>query len=420
MPPYIPPESLLMKLRKQRLFTGIFILIVCIALSSFTVGQGANAGSTVYLESVGQTTAMAGFGALSFSISAAFARIISGPVTDQYGRRKVMVAGAVIMTIGTAAPLIANAGAAFIVWRIFQGVGFSAVTTASATAAADVVPKARLGEGIGYYGLGQALAMSIGPAAAIFLVDSGAPSNLYIGLTACAIASLCLSVICGYEKHPERLPETSEYRMSYQEEPENTHHKVTLKSLCTDIFEPCAMRGTLPLMFIATSFGFGIFFIGALGLSLGVASSGIFFTVGAVSMVAVRMSSGKFMDTVAPIKIMAAAVVSGLVAYGMLFACSCADGADMTLLFYAAGIPYGLSLGIALPVNQAVSVKLTPPERWGAANALFLLGNDVAIGVSSLAWGLINATYGFSASIVAVMVFISASFVVALICYPKE
>ena len=57
---------------------------------------------------------------------------------------------------------------------------------ASATAAADVLPLSRLGEGIGYSGLGQAIAMSIGPALAIFLISTDVPENFYFGLAGCS------------------------------------------------------------------------------------------------------------------------------------------------------------------------------------------------------------------------------------------
>ena len=45
----------------------------------------------------------------------------------------------------------------------------AASATAAATAAADIVPVERLGEGLGYYGLGQALGFAIGPDNSVIL-----------------------------------------------------------------------------------------------------------------------------------------------------------------------------------------------------------------------------------------------------------
>lgn len=427
---------------KPRLFTGIFILIIAISMASFLMGQGANAGTSVYLNAIGESTSLAGIGALTFSLAAAVSRIVSGALIDSRGRAIMMVVGGVLMVAGTAMPLLGNTGAAFIVWRVLQGAGFAATTTAAATAAADVLPLSRLGEGIGYYGLGQAISMSVGPALAIFLVATDPPENFYIGLTCCAVLALVLSLCCRYEKDPSKLPETSEYRMRFESgdvpraeagesEPEpnagtqareeERRQQGAFARALDSIFEPKAIPGTLPIMFIATSFGFGIFFVGVFGASISVSNAGFFFTLAAVSMILVRLLSGRFMDKVAPIKIMGAAVICGLVCFSMLYGCSHMEaGGALDATFYLAGIFYGVSLGVALPINQTVAVRMSPTQRWGAANGLFLLGNDIAIGIASLAWGVTNEALGFDVTILFVMGFIALSFFVALACYPKE
>lgn len=434
-------------MKRERLFSPMFVAIVACTLCCFLVGQGANAGTTVYLERIGGSTGLAGIGALIFSLAAALSRILTGPLTDSHGRRLAMVVGALFMLAGTVGPLFGNTDAMFVVWRVLQGFGFAAATTASAAAAADVLPLSRLGEGIGYYGLGQAISMSIGPALAIFLISTDPPENFYLGLAACSLLALVFALLCTYERHPATLPETAEFRVRWErgdvaylkaapdasatDEPARAAAAADsapapasphgLRKLAEGIFEPSALPGTVPMMLIATSFGFGIFFMGVFGNALGVGNAGIFYTVSAVSMIAIRLTSGRFMDKVRPILIMGAAVASGLVCYGALLVCTqLSPGPVVEAVFYASGIFYGLSLGISLPINQTIAVRLSPPERWGAANGLYLLGNDVAIGLASLAWGFSTAVAGYAATIVAVMVLIALSFVAALVCYPKE
>ena len=175
------------------------------------------------------------------------------------------------------------------------------------------------------------------------------------------------------------------------------------------------------MMIIATSFGLGIFYMGVYGNHLGVANAGVFYTVSAVAMIAVRLTSGRFMDRFKPICIMGVAVASGLVCYSVLVVCSLFPGGSAAeWAFYASGVFYGISLGLSLPVNQAVAVRLSPPSRWGAANGLYLFGNDVSIGVASLAWGFLAPTLGYTTTLCVVMVCIAASFFAALACYPKE
>lgn len=406
--------------KRDKLFSLVFVIIVCCSLCSFLVGQGANAGTSVYLEAKGLDTSLAGIGALVFSIAAAFARIVSGPLSDRKGRKPLMVIGTLVMLLGAVCPLFKNSGALLIVWRSFQGFGFSIVTTAAASAAADVLPKSRLGEGIGYYGLGQAISMSVGPALAIFLVSTNPPENFYVGISICSVLAFIFSLLCSYEKNPNTLPETSEYRVRYNR---GEIGKMSAEgfNIIDSIFEPAALRGALPMMFIAVAFGFGIFFIGVFGTSIGIESPGLFFTIAAITMIAVRLAGSSFMDKAKPIYVMGLAVICAICVYCIFLYCqSVGLNAFTRIAFYASGLLYGISLGLALPINQTVSVKASPSSRWGAANGLFLLANDVSIGFASLVCGFTISAFGYGPTICGVIVCVAVSFFVALALYPNK
>ena len=414
------------KQKAERLWSPLFIFIIIMTLCSFVVGQGLNSGTSVYLDHMGQGATLAGVLAAVFSASAAVARIACGPVIDNVGRVVVMLGGALFLLVGTVLPAVVSNTTVFAVCRVLQGVGFSAATTASATAASDVLPLSRLGEGIGYYGLGQALAMSIGPALALFLVNTDPAENLYLGMSAMAALAVAFTLLCRYEKNPARLPETSSYRQRIERadgsadatgagraKPAALDGPAKKEGFLKSFFEPRAVPGMLPMLALSPAFGFGIFFMGLYGTSLGYANAGLFYTVSAFAMIAVRLVSKAFMDRVAPIKIMAATVLCGLIGFAMVFL-----GGQSELLFYAAGIPYGLCLGVSIPLNQSVAVKNTPAERWGAANAIYLLASDIGIGVASAVWGIVNDAAGFSVTIVCAMCCVAASLVVAWFAYP--
>lgn len=441
-------------------------------------GQGLNSSTSVYVALYGGTAAYAGVLAAVFSGAAAVVRLLSGPLIDGRGRRIVMLFGFAVLIVGTVGPLFTHDVAPFVVFRILQGAGFSAVTTASATAAADALPASRMGEGIGYYGLGQALSMSVGPALALALVSTDPPENLFVGVTAIAVVGLSMIFLCRYEKHPEMLPKEAVYRRRLEEEGSEAARtgaaeagkeskqveaseggkrtKATgaleaagragaaeaieaaetttstaqsrmegrpkRESIASRIFEKHALPGTLPMIVLSPALGFAIFFVGLYGAALGVGNAGLFYTLSAVSMILVRLKSGAFMDRFAPIKILPVALACGLVAFAMLVACGTVlDGAPVCdAVFNLSGIVYGFCTGIALPLNQSVAVKNTPPERWGAANALFQLAIDVGIGGACVIWGIVNDCFGFPVTICCAMCCIAASYFVARAVYPKE
>lgn len=442
---------------REQLWSTTFVLVVASTLCCFMVGQGLNSSTSVYVALYGGTAAYAGVLAAVFSGAAAVVRLLSGPLIDGRGRRIVMLFGFAVLIVGTVGPLFTHDVVPFVVFRILQGAGFSAVTTASATAAADALPASRMGEGIGYYGLGQALSMSVGPALALALVSTDPPENLFVGVTAIAVVGLAMIFLCRYEKHPEMLPEEAVYRRRLEEleseaartgaaeaseggkraetagaleAAETTtstaqsrmEGRPKRESIASRIFEKHALPGTLPMIVLSPAFGFVIFFVGLYGASLGVGNAGLFYTLSAVSMILVRLKSGAFMDRFAPIKILPVALACGLVAFAMLVACGTVlDGAPVRdAVFNLSGIVYGFCIGIALPLNQSVAVKNTPPERWGAANALFQLANDVGIGGACVIWGIVNDCFGFPVTICCAMCCIAASYFVARAVYPKE
>lgn len=463
---------------REQLWSTTFVLVVASTLCCFMVGQGLNSSTSVYVALYGGTAAYAGVLAAVFSGAAAVVRLLSGPLIDGRGRRIVMLFGFAVLIVGTVGPLFTHDVVPFVVFRILQGAGFSAVTTASATAAADALPASRMGEGIGYYGLGQALSMSVGPALALALVSTDPPENLFVGVTAIAVVGLAMIFLCRYEKHPEMLPEEAVYRRRLEEgeseaartgaaeagkeskqveasegdkraeatgaleaagragaaEAVETAETTTStaqsrmegrpkrESIASRIFEKHALPGTLPMIVLSPAFGFVIFFVGLYGASLGVGNAGLFYTLSAVSMILVRLKSGAFMDRFEPIKILPVALACGLVAFAMLVACGTVlDGAPVRdAVFNLSGIVYGFCIGIALPLNQSVAVKNTPPERWGAANALFQLANDIGIGGACVIWGIVNDCFGFPVTICCAMCCIAASYFVARAVYPKE
>ena len=463
---------------REQLWSTTFVLVVASTLCCFMVGQGLNSSTSVYVALYGGTAAYAGVLAAVFSGAAAVVRLLSGPLIDGRGRRIVMLFGFAVLIVGTVGPLFTHDVAPFVVFRILQGAGFSAVTTASATAAADALPASRMGEGIGYYGLGQALSMSVGPALALALVSTDPPENLFVGVTAIAVVGLSMIFLCRYEKHPEMLPEEAVYRRRLEEGGSEAARTGTAEagkeskqvkaseggkraeaagaleaagragaaeaieaaetttstaqsrmegrpkreSIASRIFEKHALPGTLPMIVLSPAFGFVIFFVGLYGASLGVGNAGLFYTLSAVSMILVRLKSGAFMDRFAPIVILPVALACGLVAFAMLVACGTVlDGAPVRdAVFNLSGIVYGFCIGIALPLNQSVAVKNTPPERWGAANALFQLANDVGIGGACVIWGIVNDCFGFPVTICCAMCCIAASYFVARAVYPKE
>ena len=427
----------------NRLWSGTFFALIGISLVSFGVSMGCGSGVTVYIDRLGGTAAYAGMLAGVFSFSAAIARIICSSWLDTRGRFSALLFGVVMLSIGTLGPTISVDGWLFALWRAFQGIGFSASTTAAATAAADIVPVERIGEGLGYYGLGQALGFAIGPAVAMTLVMMDPPEMLFYGFTIGNVLICVFVTFCRYEKHPLRLPVSSGYRTRWEEErsklatsengsgetaapaeSETTAAAETTPELrgIYRFFEPKALVGAIPAVAITPIFGFITYFGTLYGTQLGIGNPGLMFTASAISMIILRLGSKAFMDTVAPIKLHCIAVTFGILIPVFLFASGCQpEGSGMRFALYlAAGASYGFSAGLATTNNQSVAVRNTPSTRWGAANSLVLLAVDIGVGCGSIIWGFINDSFGYGITFACLIVCGIVSAVLAFIFYPEE
>ena len=414
----------------DKLWTPMFITISIMGLFMFMCSQGLNSGTSVYINKVGGTALFSGYLAAVFSGSAGVARRACGTMLDTHGRRKFLVSGAALFLIGIIGPLFAHDETMMVVWRFLQGAGFGLGGTAASTTVADVLPSARLGEGIGYFALGQAFSTAIGPALGITLVMMEPPETMFVGFTiACGLA-LAGALFVRYERNPLNLPETSAFRMRWlkaggEKDPNAIYKEARSKeksSLISRIYEPSALRNAIPYLVLSPVYGFGIFFVSLYGTTLDIANPGLFFTCAAITMIVLRMKSGSFMDKVPGIYVLGAAIVTGLIAFGMLLAAGTLTAGTQvgTILFYGAGIVYGISAGVGMPICQTICVRNAPPERWGAANALFFLSQDIGIGAAAVMWGAINDMFGFHVSLVGSMALMVLSLGVAWICYPEN
>lgn len=443
---------------EDRLWSSMFVSIVVCTFCAYVVAQGLNSGTTVFLDRIGKPAAYAGVMAVAFSVPAAIGRLLIGTVVDSRGRMKVAVCGACVLFVGTALPLLSSDLAVLTIARTLQGIGFSVMTTAAATAAVDVLPSSRLGEGIGYYGLAQSFAFAFGPALALFLVSMDPAAVMFAGMSVVAAFALVLSLFMNYERDPSRLPQEATYRLRFlrgevpyakpsgwvpdesgnvmaasherkgeglamhRTEPvEGAPHRAGKAcedsrggSLAGGFFERNALPGAIPMLVLSPVFGFGIYFMGLYGTSIGVAAPGLFFSVSAVTMIVARATSARRMNDGSPLRMYGLAMACGIVSYVLVIGAS-----RMEPLYYLAGTFYGVSLGISFPVLSAVAVKNTRPEHWGVANAMVGVATDVGVGFSAVLWGILNDTAGFMVTLHAVIALFLVAFLVAGVMFRR-
>lgn len=364
---------------KPAIFNRYFILLFLTSVFFCLSMEMLNVVIPLYVtEDLGRTTAVSGLMTTFYTVASALSRPVNGILTDRLHRRTVMVIGCAMYAAGIFLcgfiPMVATA----FVFRMVQGIGYSAASTANMAASNDVIPKERLAEGVGYFGMSHTVPSIIGPILVTALISAvGNRGTQYVIAGICLCATL-LALVTNYEKKPEyAVPPPA----AKADEPKGA------------FLEPTAIVPALiefgSLFFTTCSMVFTTLFITQSGLPTACISA--FFSTGGITMVLHRMIFSRFISKVNPLVLLIPSWVLGI-AQGLWL-----PQATSIPMFILLGIFFGCCHGGIWMTTGALAVNRAAPQRRGAANATFYLAFDGAIGIGAGVWGFLIDALGFAA-----------------------
>lgn len=310
----------------------------------------------------GASTSMAGLVASIFIIGSLVGRLCSGRLISVVGSKKILWVG-ILSFLLTSCLYFIHAGLTFlIITRLLQGIAVGIVGTASGTIIAQIVPKSRKGEGIGYYSLSAVLATAIGPLMGIQLMklDSGYEWMFSLNIIF-SIISICIILVI-------------KFKVPYIQAPNGAEQEK--RSFLTSFLELRA----IPISFVALLIGFAYsgvmsflsFYAAEINL---VEAAGWFFLVYAIIVISSRPITGKIFDRRGANIIIYPCLV--LFAIGMLLFSQATAGWMLLLSAALIGFGYGNFNSVA----QSVAVKVTPSHRLGLATSTYFILYDLGLGL---------------------------------------
>lgn len=313
----------------------------------------------------GQLTTAFTFGAMALSP-------FVGRLIDRRGRQKVAALGLLVYALICFACMVTDEKALFLSLRVVQGFAKAAAQISVVVMAVDVIPKERMGEGLGYDALGFTIAFAIGPTVAMSLLGDG-NYNLVFGTCGALLlvaVGLCLSM--NYEK-------TGRYELERQ----GDDGRRGLRRFV----EPTALPGALVRFFINVAAACIIVFVVLYATVVlhynTLQMSGFFFCAGG-GMLLSRLF-GRVIDRHDPLIILVPALLMMAVSQMLL-----ALGArEHYPLFLLAGLCFGLEEGSAYPGLRAVTVLDAPEDRKGVVNSMLDFAMDGGIMLGSFLFGFV-------------------------------
>ena len=314
-----------------------------------------------------------------YTISSLCIRPFSGYFLDTFARKPLYLLAYFIFTLIFAGYMIAGLLTLFIIFRIVHGISFGMVTVGGNTVVIDIMPSSRRGEGLGYYGLANNLAMSIGPMFGLFLHSGGAS---YTTIFSYSLGSCILGFIAA------TLVKTP-YKPPVKREPISLDRFILLKGL------PAGFS----LLLLSIPYGMTTNYVAMYAKQIGLTTeTGFFFTLMAVGMAISRLFSGRLVDKGMSTQVISAGLYLVCLCYFGLTACGWLidwNSTFTTILFFLISLLLGIGFGTMFPAYNTLFVNLAPNSQRGTATSTYLTSWDVGLGIGMLSGGYIAEIASF-------------------------
>lgn len=315
-----------------------------------------------------------------YTVASLCIRPFSGYLIDTFARKPLYLFAYFAFTLMFAGYIIAGTLTLFIIFRVIHGLSFGMVSVGGNTIVIDIMPSSRRGEGLGYYGLANNIAMSIGPMVGLFL------HNAEVGFTVLFTASL-LSCVLGFLA--ASLVSTS-YKAPVKREPISLDRFILLKG----------MPAGLALLLLSIPYGMTTNYVAMYAEQIGLTvETGFFFTCMAAGIAVSRIFSGRMVDRGRITQVIAAGIYVVIVCFFLLAACAWMvywSQPAANTLFFTVALFLGIGFGTMFPAFNTLFVNLAENNQRGTATSTYLTSWDVGIGLGMVIGGYIAHVSSFS------------------------
>lgn len=362
---------MVLKKSNEKLWTRNFVLILLANCCSSISFQLLTPTLPVYVkEYLGQTELVVGFVVGVMTLTTVLLRPFTGVLTDTWNRRNLCALGMMICAASIFFYQFAEWVLFLVLLRLLHGIGWAVVTTVNVTIASDALPRHRLGEGMGYYGLSTVFSLAVAPSFGLYLINVWSYTQLFLVTTLLLVIGAVLGLcIQGQQWSPRP--------------------KLHVNHFLTGLFERTAIKPSLVNFCVSLSFSAIMTFIALYAAQFRIENIGIFFTVFACTLLVMRPLAGRLVDA----KGYKIVIIPGI--FALVGSMVILYFASSLFHFLVAAVLYGIGYGVIHPSLQAMVVSRAQPEKRGAANSTFLLSSDLAFGIGAILWGAVASVTGY-------------------------
>lgn len=349
-------------------FLTVPFLVVCVFyFLVFAAGYQLFPVVPLRLREFGASLAESGRFQTAFMLGSGFGALVTGPLGDRLGPRRVLRGATLAVVAILAAYAFLQARWPFYLLAPLHGLLWSALRTASVAKVGGILPLAHRAQGLSIFGLTGPGGVAVGPLVGLWLMPLLGFSWMLVSL---AGVFLGLHLLIGYL--PRESPREIETAGLFQWPDRGTWGAVAVMGL------------------VGLSFGPMPPYSAQEAKALGLAWPSAFLTCFALGMMAMRgllALTGMGRRPVALLPWMAALTTLG---YGLL-----AFLPGGLARHIVSGLVYGAGYGMVHTLMLTHLMETIPPQRRGAATGAFFFAFDAATALGSLGLGWVMQHAGF-------------------------
>ena len=349
---------------------------------------------TGFTESIGASAGLMGLVGGLMNLVSLLCRPIAGNLADRISKYKLSFIGAVFMTAACVGYVFAPNEVVVVIARIINGFGFACCSVCMATWMSNMLPKDKIGSGMGVYGTMNALAMAVAPAIGVSVYQTFGYRVSFVIALVFSAAIIVVIQFTGNKGEPETWePEGKDDASTGKNCHADTKkarvsagHAVSGQRKRLELIDVKVIPIALIIMLFAIPYcatqSFIVTYAEARGLHVSVS---LFFPAYAVVLIVLRLSLRRLFDNLPFHIFLLTSALSEFLA--ILFLAIMENNAVMLLAscFLAGGY------GIMSSVCQSTAILLAGKEKRGLANSTYYIGLDLGMTLGPMIGG---ALYG--------------------------
>lgn len=356
---------------RPRVVTWPFVVVTAVTLVFFTSIGVTLVTVPLFVErELGAGEFGIGLTIASFAAAAIAARPLITRLGDRYGRRRLMMGGALLAAAGSSVAGLAGTLPVLLVLRGITGVGEAALFVGAITLIADLSPRDRRAEGASYFSIAVFGGLGIGPVLGEWVLDDVHYERAFLTAGALALATAVLASLV--PRSVDRVHEPDE----------------TTRSSRRGILHPAALGPGLVLASIVAAFSSFTAFIPEHARAVGLSGAGGLFLVYSAVCLIGRVAGAKVPDRIGPGRAVSAALV--FVGASLLLLAVVAQ--PWALWVAAAG--FGIGMAFNYPSLMAIVVNRVDERERVAALSSFTMFFEIGSVVGGLALGGVGEIFG--------------------------